>query len=273
MDTFKGKGAVITGAASGIGLGIARCLARAGADLALLDVEADALERARAELAAMGVRVLARRTDASDAVEMAQAAREVEAALDKVHLLFNNAGVEIGGTRLEDLSEADWQWLFGVNVFGVIHGIRHFVPLLRKHGEAAHVVNTASLAGFWVNPDFRLGPYAATKYAVVALSEALEQDFAGSNIGVSVLCPGAVSTRITRSGRNRPARFGGAYERSGVEGLQAALEHGLSGEQVGERILSAIRAGEFYVFTHAAPKQWFEARFARVLAAFGRIGG
>lgn len=271
MDDLNGKGAVVTGAASGIGLGIARCLAKAGANVALLDVEADALERARAELAATGVRVIARRTDVADAADMAQAAREIDAALGKVHLLFNNAGVEIGGMRLEDLGEADWQWLFGVNVFGVINGIRQFVPLLRKHGEAAHVVNTASLAGFWVNPDFRLGPYAATKYAVVALSEALEQDFAGSNIGVSVLCPGAVNTAITRSGRNRPARYGGAYARAGTDGLQAALNHGLSGEQVGERVLRAIREREFYVFTHAAPKTWFEARFARVLAAFTRI--
>lgn len=271
MKDFKGKGAVVTGAASGIGLGMARCLAKAGANLALLDIEADALERAQAELATAGVNVVARRTDVADAGDMAQAARAVATALGKVHLVFNNAGVEIGGTRLEDVSDADWQWLFGVNVFGVINGIRQFVPLLRSHGEPAHVVNTASLAGFWVNPDFRLGPYAATKYAVVALSEALEQDFSGSNIGVSVLCPGAVNTRITRSGRNRPDRFGGAYERGGTDGLQAALSQGLSGEQVGERVLRAIRDGEFYIFTHEAPKRWFEVRFARVLGAFARI--
>ncbi len=272
MD-FNGKGAVVTGAASGIGLGIARSLAGAGCYVALLDIESDALERARAELAAKGARVFARRTDVSDAADMALAAQEIEEALGKVHLLFNNAGVEIGGTRLEDLSDADWQWLFGVNVFGVINGVRRFVPLLRKHGEPAHVVNTASLAGFWVNPDFRLGPYAATKYAVVALSEGLEQDFAGSNIGVSVLCPGAVNTGITRSGRNRPERFGGAYERAGTEGLQAALAQGLTGDQVGARVLRAIRDREFYVFTHEAPKKWFEARFARVLAAFARVAG
>jgi NAD(P)-dependent dehydrogenase (short-subunit alcohol dehydrogenase family) len=273
MREFHGKGAIVTGAASGIGLGIARCLAKAGANVALLDIEAQALERARADVAALGGKVVARRTDVSDRYDVARAAAEIEAALGKVHLVFNNAGVEISGTRLEDIAEAEWDWIIGVNVYGVVNGIRYFVPLLRKHGESAHVVNTASLAGFWVNPHFRLGPYSATKYAVVALSEALEQDFQGSNIGVSVLCPGAVNTNIHASARNRPSRFGPAPERVANEGLRAALAQGLSGEQVGERVLRAIRAGEFYVFTHEAPKEWFAARFKRILDAFAHVPG
>ncbi len=271
MRELRGRGAIVTGGASGIGLGIARALAKEGASVALVDVEQGALGRARAEIESLGVRAFPHRLDVSDREAMRAAAPAIEAQLGKVHLVFNNAGVELGATALEAVEERNWEWLFGVNVFGVIHGIRYFVPLVRRHGEGGHVVNTASIAGFQVNPDFRLGPYAATKYAVVALSEALEQDLEGTGIGVSVLAPGSVNTRIADSSRNRPARLGGPFRATGNDSLREALKEGLTGDEVGERVLAAIRAGEFYVFTHYATKARIEARCRRVLEAFERL--
>ena len=268
MTEFAGRGAIVTGGASGIGLGIARALARAGAAVALLDVEELALQRARRDLAALGGKVLAQRVDVSDGEAMAAVAADAERALGKVHYVFNNAGVELGDRALEEVSERDWEWLFAVNVFGVIHGIRHFVPLIRKHGEGGHVVNTASIGGFQVNRELRLGPYAATKFAVVALSEALEQDLEGTNIGVSVLAPAAVNTRIADSVRNRPARFGGPAEPAGEERHRALLKAGMTPDEIGERVLAAIRARRFYIFTHPATRDTLERRFRRILDAY-----
>ena len=271
IQDLKGKAAIVTGAASGIGLGIARSLAKAGADVVLADIEADALEQAQRQVAAFGVRAYARRLDVSDRDAVRAAAPEFESLLGKVHLVFNNAGVELGGRTLESVEEREWDWIIGVNILGVINGIRHFTPLVRRHGEGGHVVNTASIGGFQVNREFRLGPYSMTKYAVVALSEALEQDLEGSNIGVSVLCPGPVNTRIGESARNRPERFGGPYAQKRNEKLAAALAQGMTGDEVGERVLRAIRDREFYIFTHREPKAWIEARFARILDAFSRV--
>ena len=258
MQTFQGKGAIVTGAASGIGRGIARALAKAGADVALADIDARGLEGACAELASFGRRVYSRVVDVADEAAVREAAAEFEARLGRVHLVFNNAGVEMSGA-LESLETRDWQQLIGVNVYGVIHGIRHFVPLLRRHAEGGHVVNTASIGGLQVNRDFRLGPYAMTKYAVVALSEALEQDLEGSNIGVSVLCPASVATRIAERSRTPNAA------------LRAAVAAGLPPEAVGERVLRAVREREFYIFTHAESKAKLEARFRRILDAFKNV--
>jgi NAD(P)-dependent dehydrogenase (short-subunit alcohol dehydrogenase family) len=268
MNDFQGKGAIVTGAASGIGLGISRVLAKAGVNVAMVDIQERALDAASKEVAALGVRTIAVPLDVSDREAVKVAAARIDHELGKVHLVFNNAGVELGGTAVADVEDREWDWIIGVNVYGVINGIRHFLPLVKKHGEGGHVVNTASVAGFWVNPNFRLGPYATTKFAVVALTEALHQDLVGTNIGVSILAPAAVNTRIFASGSNRPARFGGAYQRQGAEGLQAALASGLAPEEVGERVLRAIRNNELYIFTHQEPKNWFSARFERILAAF-----
>ena len=271
MKDFEGKGAIVTGAASGIGLGIARNLARAGANIVLADIEANALARARDEVAALGAKAYALVLDVSDRAAMAVAAREAESMLGKVHIVCNNAGVELSGRPLTAIEDREWDWIIGVNVYGVINGIRHLVPLVQKHGEGGHIVNTASVAGFWVNPDFRLAPYSATKYAVVALSEGLAQDFAGTNIGVSVFCPAAVNTRIFESSRNRPDRFGGPYQPGVTEALRTALQKGLTPDAAGERVLRAIRDDELYVFSHIAARGWFEARFKRILDAFSRV--
>ncbi len=268
MQDFRQKGAIVTGAASGIGLGIARALARAGADVALLDIDGNALERARAEVESLGVRAIAHRVDVSDDAAMAGAAAHVEAALGKIHVVVNNAGVDIGSARIEDVSAQDWNWLLGVNVVGVLNGIRRFLPLVRRHGDGGRVVITSSAVGFFMVPGLALGPYATTKYALVGIAEALEQDLAGTGIGVTVLCPGAVDTNILDAGRNRPERFGGAYQRDEVPGLRATLAAGCSIDAVGERTLRAIRDGEMYAFTDEVPQPLIEERFRRVLDAF-----
>ena len=268
---FKGKGAIVTGAASGIGLGIARMLGRAGANVVLVDVDEAGLAQAREAVASYGVRAYAKRLDVSDRDAMRQSAPEIEALLGRVHVVVNNAGVETSVCRIEELADREWDWIVGVNLSGVLHGIRFFVPLLRKHDEGGHVVNTASIAGFQVSRQFRYGAYAMTKAAVVAITEALEMDMEGSNIGVSLLCPGTVKTRIFDSARNRPTRFGGADIQRKNEKLEAALADGITPDQVGERVLRGIRDGEFYLFTHDYPRPRFEARFRRILEAFDRI--
>ncbi|KJK09638.1 short-chain dehydrogenase [Burkholderiaceae bacterium 16] len=257
LHDFRGKAAVITGAASGIGLALAEALAARGVDLALADIDAHGLDAARARLASTGRRIFTRVLDVSSDADVRDAAAEFEAELGSVHLVFNNAGIDMSG-ELASLSEQDWQRAFGINVFGVIHGIRHFLPLLRRHGEPAHIVNTASGAGFWVNSDFPMGAYAATKYSVVALSEALEQELSGTGIGVSVLCPGPVKTPIAEHSIRASEQF------------KAIVAAGTPPERVASQALEAIRAGEFYIFTPTRMRPRLEKRFGRILDALER---
>lgn len=264
------KAAVVTGSAGGIGLGIAKALAGAGMNLVLADLQPDKLEAARAAIEALGVRAVAVPTDVSDGDSVANAARVAEQTFGKLHVAVNNAGVAMHGTPIEQVTPQEWQWLIGVNVMGVINGIRSFVPLIRKHGEGGHVVNTASVSGFFVREGRNQGAYAMSKYAVVALSEALEQETRGSGIGVSVLCPGPVTTNIFRSAATRPERFGGAYQRPPQEAMAGMLGAGLAPELVGQRVLQGIRDGEFYILTHASERDVVKARHARIEAAFDR---
>lgn len=210
MEQLEGRVAVITGGASGIGLGIARAFAGAGARLALFDVEERALAEAEAELSKRGAEVIAVRADVSDAASLDAAARQVEDRFGRVHVLCNNAGVLVQGPLAES-SAADWRWLVGVNLFGVANGLARFLPGMRAHGEGGHVVNTSSVAGLLALPG--LGIYSATKFAVLALSETLRAELAPDGIGVSVLCPGGVRTRIHEAGRNRPDALGGPPQR------------------------------------------------------------
>jgi len=257
FDSYTGRAAIITGAASGIGLALAHALAARGVDLALADVDAAGLEAARKAIAPSGRRVVTRVLDVSRDAEVRDAAAEFEARLGAVHLLFNNAGIDMSGS-LESLAESDWQRVFGINVFGVVHGIRHFLPLLRRHGEPAHVINTASGAGLWINPQVAMGAYAATKSAVVALSEALEQELADTPVGVSVLCPGPVATPIAqRSPQASPE-------------LRAAIAAGAPPAAVADIVLDAIGAGDFYIFTPSRMREPLQRRFARILDALAR---
>jgi NAD(P)-dependent dehydrogenase (short-subunit alcohol dehydrogenase family) len=269
MNDIAGKVAFVTGAANGIGLGICRALARAGASVALADIQPDALERARAEIAALGVRAIALPLDVSDADAVARAADSVEAAFGKVHIVCNNAGVSLGNVSLLEMTPAQWGWIFGVNLFGVVNGVQTFVPRIRQHGEGGHIVNTASMAGLQVNRAIPgIGAYAMTKHGVVALSEALEMELQGTGIGVSVLCPAQVDTTLYDSGRRRPERFGGGYERSDLSEARRRSATGLSADAVGEHVVHAIRHNEYFVFTHPEARSRVEERHARMLAAF-----
>ena len=263
MEHLQGKVAVITGGASGIGKAVAAKAAAEGMKVVIGDIEEGALKEAERDLAADGADVLAVVTDVSDAASV-RALRD--RALDRfgaVHLVHNNAGVGTGGPVWE-VPEADWRWILGVNLWGVVHGIATFVPLLIEQGEG-HVVNTASIAGLTTAPF--LGPYNATKQAVVAISETLYKDLqiAGiAGIGVSVLCPGFVQTRIAESDRNRP---GWAPDRD-VEGapemraaIQAMVDGGIPTAAVADRVLDAVRTDTFYILTHPELNEAVRTRF------------
>jgi NAD(P)-dependent dehydrogenase (short-subunit alcohol dehydrogenase family) len=265
MEKLSGRVAVITGGASGIGLGIARAAAAEGMRLALLDVEQGALDAACRSL---GGEPLALRADVSDPASLAAAAERVLARFGRIDVVCNNAGVLVSGS-LANSTPRDWEWVVGVNLLGVANGVRIFVPHLRASGEGGHVVNTASVAGLTGMPG--LGVYTATKYAVVALSEVLREELAPEGIGVSVLCPGGVKTRIHDASRNRPAMLGGP-EAPGPRfaATGAAVETGMDPDAVGRRVLRAIRTNELYVMTHPEFRGAFAARAEAILAAYDR---
>jgi NAD(P)-dependent dehydrogenase (short-subunit alcohol dehydrogenase family) len=268
MEKLDGRVAVITGGASGIGLGIARAFAGAGARLALLDVEEGALAAASEGLARAGAEVVGARADVSDPASLEAAAERVLARFGRVHVLCNNAGVLTHGPLAES-TERDWSWLVGVNLLGVGNGIRSFVPHIRAHGEGGHVVNTASVAGLLALPG--LGIYAATKFAVMAISETLRAELAPEGIGVSVLCPGGVRTRIHEAARNRPAAFGGPDPSAGrAAATDAAVDHGMDPDRVGACVLRAVRRNDPYVLTHPEFRAPFAARVQAILEAFDR---
>jgi NAD(P)-dependent dehydrogenase (short-subunit alcohol dehydrogenase family) len=271
MRDFKGKTAIVTGAASGIGLGIAKALAHAGANIVLADLRPEPLEVARQAIQAIGVRAVAVTVDVSDPDSVAAAGKAALDAFGALHIAVNNAGVAMHGTPVEDVTLQEWEWVVGVNVKGVINGIRTFVPMIRGHGQGGHVVNTGSVSSLFVRNGRNQGAYAMTKYAVLALSEALEQELAGSGIGVSILCPGGVDTSIFASAATRPDRFGGSYSRPGQEAMKSASATGvLAPDVVGRRVLQAIQDNEFYILTHTGERAAIGARFDRIRAAFDR---
>jgi len=266
-----GKTAIVTGAASGIGLGIARAFAMEGANLVLADIRPEPLASARMEVVRLGVEAIAIPTDVSVLSEVEALGRAAEATFGKVHIAVNNAGIAFHGTPLTQVGMRDWEWVVGVNIYGVIHGIRTFVPLMQRHGEGGHIVNTASTAGFRVTPGLQHGAYAMTKHAVIALSEALRHELENTDIGVSALCPGAVNTKLDASSAYRPDRLGGAYERPEHGFMREFMEQGLSPDWVGQRLLQGIKAREFLIFTSSAPRQWIAGRHQIVSDAFDRI--
>jgi NAD(P)-dependent dehydrogenase (short-subunit alcohol dehydrogenase family) len=261
MEDLAGKVAVVTGAASGVGLGCARTFARAGMKVALCDLRAEPLKGAVENVRALGTDAIGIPTDVSKKDSVEQAAEEVVRAFGKIHIAMNNAGVVLRGLPMAEITDEAWNWVLGVNLYGVIHGIQSFVPRIRAHGEGGHVVNTASMAGLYVG-NRQTGAYSASKFAVVALSEALAKDLAGTNIGVSVLTPAAVATDIYVN--SAPA----ARRDRRSEPVRADTAAGLAPDDVGERVLDGIRAGQFFLITHPETRSWVTDRHARLTAAY-----
>jgi len=266
---FRGKAAFVTGGASGIGLALGRAFAKAGCRVMLADIEEAALADAVHSLERIGPEVRGVVCDVADSNSVEAAAEQTSAAFGRVHILCNNAGVA-GGSGIDDISLASWRWVLDVNLMGVVHGLRAFLPHMRGHLEGGHIVNTASMAGMLSDGGMGLSPYTASKYAVVALSEGLRAELEPYGIGVTVLCPGFVQTRIAEAGRNRPARYGAhapvASPRSAA--IAKLVRTGIDPKAVADRVLAAIRNDELYVFTHPEYRQAIEARFAGILAAF-----
>jgi NAD(P)-dependent dehydrogenase (short-subunit alcohol dehydrogenase family) len=284
MKEFKEKVAVITGAASGIGRGIARRATKEGMKVVLADIEKDALNQTEKELKTSGANVISVLTDVSKPEHIEHLAQKTIDTFGEIHLLCNNAGVAAPGAIWEcDLS--DWNWVMGVNLWGVIHGIRVFIPIMLQQDNDCHIVNTASMAGLLPGEPGN-GIYSITKHGIVALSESLRMSFAQMNckINVSVLCPGFVNTRIVECERNRPAEFCGPdYEPSMdrvlknhpeseqfVKAFIKALEKGTSPDQAGDIIFEAIKNDIFYIFTDTGLmwKRFVKARMDGILEAF-----
>lgn len=263
MDV-SGKVAFVTGGAAGIGLGIARAFAVRGAKLMLADINAAQLEKAAAELSASGVEVSTVVCDVADEQAVRDAAAATVERFGKVHIVVNNAGVGAGGRAGESAIE-DWRWIVDINVMGVVHGIEVFTPLIKSNGEGGYFVNTASMAGHVASP--AMASYHATKFAVVGYSEALKDDLARDNIGISVLCPAWVRTQIYNSRLNSPtvkATNGAEEDSAAFSIMKDVVDNGIAPELVGEWTADCVEAGRFYIFTHPSMLAHIDARHDQI---------
>jgi len=275
IQDFKGKTAVLTGAGSGFGLECARIGAARGMNLVLVDVQASALDRVRVEMEATGVKVLARRVDVSDEAQMQDLANDVKERFGAPHFVFNNAGVGSGGLVWEN-TVADWNWVLGVDLWGVIHGVRLFTPMMLEAAAKdpawrGHIVNTSSMAGLLTPPN--MGIYNTAKAAVVSLTETLYQDLrlVTDQIGASLLCPYFVPTNITNSDRNRPDTLTQEQPtRSQIIGRamsQKAVSSGkVSAQDVARMVFEAMETDRFYVFSHPRALGNVRSRMENILA-------
>ena len=265
MRDVEGKVAVITGGGSGVGLGLARAFVAAGMKVAIADVRDDHLEEATA---ALGDGVLAIRLDVTDREGFARAADETERALGNVHVLCNNAGVNLFND-IADATYQDWDWVLGVNLGGVVNGIVTFVPRIKAHGDGGHVVNTASMAAFVAGPG--AGIYTTAKFGVHGLSDALRWSLLPHGIGVSMVCPGLVKSKIYESGLIRPAELSTQVTPADEEFMRilpGLHDAGMDPDEIGEKVLRAIRRNDFYVFTHPDHREELREIFDETLAAF-----
>jgi len=270
LKEFKGKVAVITGAAAGIGRGLAEKSVNLGMKVVLSDVEAEALKQTEAYLRGKGGDVFSVVVDVSKAEQVQTLAEKANAKYGTVDLLCNNAGVS-GGGLIKEHTLADWKWVLGVNLWGVIHGIHYFLPHMMKKNTGCHIVNTASIEGFWSRPG--VACYQASKHAVVAISEVLKMELAAeqSQVGVSVLCPGGVNTRIIESGRNRPTELQNApvaltpEQVKIMEAIKQIFANSMSPSVVADITFEAIAQDKFYIFTHPELKQAVQARHDRIM--------
>ena len=270
MKDFQGKTAFVTGGASGIGLGIAGAFVEAGMNAVIADLRQDHIDDALAEFERQGKsdHVHAIKLDVTDREAMAAAADETERVFGKLHVIVNNAGIGLQGP-FKGITYADWDFGLGVMLGGVVNGLQTFLPRIRAHGEGGYVVNTASLAALVPMPaDFVI--YVAAKSAVVTISESIRPELMTENIGVSVLCPGPIRTRIYEVSQNRPERFdvGDAFRRTEESGAtQVPFPSMMEPSEVGELVLDAMRKDSFYIITHGEWRPMAEARHAAQIAA------
>jgi NAD(P)-dependent dehydrogenase (short-subunit alcohol dehydrogenase family) len=276
ITDFKGKTAVLTGAGSGFGLECARIGAKLGMNLVLVDVQQDALDRAEAQVTAAGAQVLARKVDVSSAQQMEALAQAVQERFGAPHFVFNNAGVGSGGLVWEN-SVKDWEWVLGVNLWGVIHGVRLFTPMMLEAAKKdpawqGHIVNTASMAGLLTPPN--MGIYNVSKHAVVSLTETLYQDLrlVSDQVGASVLCPYFVPTGISQSHRNKPGEL--AQEKPtrsqmiGQAMSDKAVGSGkITAAEVAQKVFDAIAADQFYIFSHPKALGNVQSRMEAIVQA------
>jgi NAD(P)-dependent dehydrogenase (short-subunit alcohol dehydrogenase family) len=269
-----GRVAVVTGAGSGIGRAIAERLAHEGSSVVVADIEREAAEEVAAGIESSSGEAITVTVDVSDAAAVDRLARITLDRFGRVDVLCNNAGVSTFNL-IADQTLDDWRWVFGVNLFGVVHGLHSFLPILRRQGTAAHIVNTASVAGLLSGVAF-IGPYSATKSAIVSISETLAMELAIDElpISVSVLCPSSVDTKVMESERNRPAVLGVEERRELAESIRLMIRDSFTGPtgqtpaQVADRVVAAVRAGEFWIITHDGERPQVEERVAGMLGSF-----
>ena len=278
MDNFENKTAFVTGAASGIGLAITKALCAGGANVMMADINAKNLEAAASEVraglnASGGGKVETCICDVIKPEDVAAGAKATQAAFGNVHMVFNNAGVGLAG-KPGNIPLKDWQWITDINLMGVVYGVEAFVPMMRAHGEPSRIINTASMAGHMTMGG--MAPYHATKFAVVGYSESLVQELAGTNIGVSVLCPTWVKSNIYNGAAGRPTAQGKDAAKGAPDEAAAALynmtkglvDNGMSAEKYAALVLKSILADRFYVFNDPEARPAIDMRRAAILADY-----
>ena len=264
MKEFEAKTAVVTGAASGIGFETARAFSILGMRVALLDVRADAVAASADEIRSTGAEAIALSVDVTDEHAVDDAARRIRSEFGSADLLMNNAAVFMRGGEIAAIDDEAWRWLLGVNLFGPIHCVRSFLPLIREHGRGGHIVNTSSISGFVVR-DRQNGAYAATKSALVSYSEALRFDLEESNIGVSVVLPGAVASDFYLTSAEHRGNLGGPNLFPTTPADTAA---GMKPAEVAARIVDGVRNNRFFIATHAGTRPMVESRHQELMAAY-----
>ncbi|MCC6918379.1 MAG: SDR family NAD(P)-dependent oxidoreductase [Alphaproteobacteria bacterium] len=267
MKDFKGKVAVVTGGASGIGLAVAKALGAKGAKLVLADIEKSALDGAAAALNNAGIETIGVVTNVADRASVEALADATWKRFGACNIVMHNAGVAVFGAT-QDMTHNDWRWSIDVNLWGPVHGVEAFLPRMLKEGQDGHMVFTASFAG--IVPNRALGPYNVTKAGVVALAESLHKDLRGTPIGASVLCPMRVKTNIDNSTRNRPEELGGPaaahpYEDADSGNLQGRT---LTADETAQLVLNGILANRLYLHTHKEARPFFEGRARKIAEAF-----
>lgn len=265
MRDLAGRVAVVTGGASGIGRGMALAFAEAGMDIVIADIDESGAHSVAEEVECLGQRCLPQRVDLVKRHEVEALAEKVWSDLGGAHLLCNNAGVTTFGMMCDGIPDRDWDWVLAVNLQGVVHGLQAFLPRMRELPGEKHVVNTASITG--IAPGVFVGPYAATKHAVVGLSETLREEGAAHGISCSALCPNAVDTGIVDADRNRQADFGGPTG-AGNEMIAAFVASGLSPTRVGRMVRQGVIDDLPFIFTHADTRELVDARYERMKECF-----